>query len=210
MLVGVITGDLVGSTAATSEAVDRSMSMIERSGHEADTASRFSRHRGDGWQMLVPDPGCGLSLVIWISAQLRAANLLSSRMALGIGAGNRVGNDPLGSASGPAFTASGRALDNLHANRWFSVAGEGIDPVHQALFHIVEDLVRGWSHEQAEAMAMALSPDFKTQSAIAGQIGVSRQAVSYRLRGAGLFVLQDAAEAFMRKYRTSCATRAAQ
>lgn len=59
--------------------------------HLADLAyrisptTRFTRYRGDGWQIYIENPGLGLSAVLFIWASLIAAENLPSRMAVGLG-----------------------------------------------------------------------------------------------------------------------------
>lgn len=91
----------------------------------------------------------------------------------------------LSDASGSAFAASGRGLDNMMRGRALALDGQGIGPVDQALTLLLATIARRWTAEQAEALAYDLEPSPRwTQSEISLQFGISTQAINYRLNGA--------------------------
>ena len=146
---------------------------------------RFTRWRGDGWQVLVHAPGQGLRAALCLIAGLRAARLdLATRISLGIGAIDQPGTASLADAGGPAFLASGRELEQMRKLQRLVISGTGITPLHQGYGELMAGLSRRWSVEQAEAMAHALHPAHPTLSDIAADLGISPQAVSYRLNSA--------------------------
>jgi hypothetical protein len=195
--VAVLTGDLIGSTHAPVDAVSESMALISKIAAGIGKTTRFTRYRGDGWQIYLDDPGQGLWAMLVIAASLRAAALPESRIALGLGAAHGGSADSLVTAGGAAFTASGRALDGLTAPHTLALAGTGIDRLHQRLIALLDERVSGWSREQAEVVAMALAPqDQPTQAQMAARLGISRQAVAARLQAAGFANIKAAEQDF--------------
>jgi hypothetical protein len=191
----VLTGDLVGSTAGGSATVDATMSKI------VDTAQLigpegnfiFTRFRGDGWQMIVTPPHKALRFAVIILATLRSHQaLLPSRIAIGVGPVTNRGTKDLSDASGPAFAYSGHALDNMGRHeRLFHSMEDGHVPEQIAAL-LIDERIRRWTPEQAEAAALYLDPSQPTSAEVARVIGISPQAASYRLTGAGAGPMRDA------------------
>ena len=116
----VLTGDLIGSTKVEPAALERAIDLLAETARELtgwappSPDPRFTRYRGDGWQMVVAEPGLALRAVLMLSASLRAADLgLATRAAIGIGAVESLGTASLADARGVAFEASGRGLDHM-------------------------------------------------------------------------------------------------
>ncbi|MDO9581808.1 MAG: hypothetical protein Q7J24_01660 [Desulfomicrobium sp.] len=200
-LHAVLTGDLILSTRSTPAQVDDSMAVIAEAVDRFSGATRFHRYRGDGWQVYVGAAGHGLEAMIFLAAQLRAMDLLSSRMALGLGEAYGFDQDSLGTAGGQAFVLSGRALDAMPDGKMLVLAGAGVDPLHHALMAYVDAQVQGWSPEQAEAVAMSLEPDGPhSQQVLAERLGISRQAFAARLSAAGFDLTRQATRAFAAQF----------
>lgn len=205
----ILTGDLVGSSRATADRIDHTMSLI--SGNLPDgirwswTAAdlNFTRYRGDGWQMRVPAPDA-LRWAVTLLASLRAdPQALASRISIGVGAIASPGTENLSDGSGPAFEASGRGLDAMDRDeRLFLMGGETAadDPrspvldAEQAVAMLIDERISRWTPEQAEATAHFLHPDAPTATQIAQRLGITPQAISYRLRGAGAKTLRAVLE----------------
>lgn len=189
----VLTGDLIASTRATVDQVEASMAQIAGLAARIGKTTRFTRYRGDGWQLYLDDPGLGLWAMLLIAANLKAHSVLESRIALGLGDAYGGSTDNLVTAGGQAFIASGRALDALTPPQIITIAGEKIDRLHQRLVALLDARISDWSREQAEVVAMALEPeDYPTQATMAARLNISRQAVASRLQAAG-FAQIDAA-----------------
>lgn len=194
----VLTGDLIDSTRADRGAVEAALARIATL-YGADYG--FSRSRGDGWQILLPQLGQGLWVMVRIAADLRAQGGLESRIALGIGAVDHADLSDLSSASGEAFTASGRCLSGLSKDQRFGLAGAGVDPLHARLVAMIDERLQRWSVEQAEAAAHAMqSFPLRTQADIAEELGVSRQAVAARLAAAGFAQIAAATADFFTRF----------
>jgi hypothetical protein len=199
----VLTGDLIGSTNATPETVDGAMNLLSFTAHRIWPLSRFTRYRGDGWQIYLANPGLGLAAMLLLSTKLRAAGGLETRIALGLGTANIGADIGLATASGSAFTASGRALDNLEPTRRLVLAGEGVDLLHMRLIAMIDRQTANWSKEQAEVIEMLLSPKGPpTQSLMAERLGISRQAVAARIHAAGFDQINWAANDFLAHFGT--------
>ena len=198
-LHAVLTGDLIASRRSSLEANERGMSILRAAARQFGDAwaldLRFTRFRGDGWQVLLENPQLVLDAMIFIRARLMAGELsMDTRVSAGIGPIDTSGTDDLSDATGQAFFVSGDHLDHARKRR-FLIAGAGVGPWQNAAVTLIEELVSGWTAAQAEAAAISLLGDM-TQEDIAKQLGVTRQAVQMRLAGAGYAALGDALHAF--------------
>lgn len=208
----VLTGDLIGSSQASADRIAHTMTLL--SGNLPDGIRwkwtsddlRFTRFRGDGWQTLVPAP-YALRWAVTLLASLRADPLaIGSRIAIGIGPITSVGTDNLSDGSGPAFEASGRGLDAMSRDERLFLMGSETAPeaappgqpqildAEKAVATLIDERISLWTPEQAEATAHFLNPDAPPAAQIAQRLGITPQAVSYRLRGAGAKALRAALE----------------
>lgn len=205
-LVAALTGDLIGSTQADAGAVDRAMAILTNaatdiSAWHPNRDTRFTRYRGDGWQAIIEVPGEALRAALYIFARLSAARPgLSTRISIGIGTVTGLPSALLSDASGKAFEVSGRGLDQMGKLRKLAIDGHEVTPFHQIIARLLAERAGRWTPQQAEAMAFALHPDNPTQSDIANTLGISSQAVSYRLNGAGSFEIRDALRTWEDEY----------
>lgn len=207
--IAVITGDLISSTAAPGAAVDRAMEALRHAANQLTTwtmaDTRFTRFRGDGWQLYLAKPSFALRAALFLIAYLRAADLgLATRISVSIGPYQTLGQVGLSGASGIAFTQSGRVLDNMPKAARMGFNSNGEEFFWQAaLLDLASWQANRWTREQATAMALALDPIGPTQDQIAKSLGITRQAVQVRLKGAGLSALQSALFAFEIKENTA-------
>jgi len=191
----VLTGDLVASSEATPEAVDRAMDLLAAAA--ADIASwriadatavddtHFTRYRGDGWQIVVSLSSFGLRAALFMFARLAAdPGVPSTRIAVGLAPVDQVPGPDLSNAHGAAFAVSGRALAHMKRGERLRLAGKGITPCLAAFIGLLDDRITDWTPEQAEAVAHAIAPDAPAQVDIAAMLGISPQALSSRLAGA--------------------------
>jgi hypothetical protein len=197
--VAVLTGDIVNSTEADASRLEAAMDLLADTARiiagwqSGDARPRFTRFRGDGWQFLVAEPSLALRAACVIVARLRGSGQgLMTRVSIGIGTARHVGAGTLADASGTAFELSGRGLDAMPRRRLLAIAGKGIGPLHHAVVRLVEDRFGLWTPQQAEAIALALDPRGPTMAEIGGVLGISKQAVSYRLSGARAQALKEA------------------
>lgn len=202
--IAVLTGDLIGSSKVAPEALEKAMDLLAAAAgdiarwapgkpNSAPRDPRFTRFRGDGWQMLVAPPALALRAALVLAARLRAADLeVATRVAIGIGPAGSLGGASLADARGPAFEASGRSLDHIGRTRRLAIDGEGIGGLHRVVLDLLDEIASHWTRQQAEAAALYLAPDAPTLEQIAPRLGISAQAVNYRLSGAGAAAIRRA------------------
>lgn len=206
-IAAILTGDLIASTAAGRGGIERAMGVIADAARDIGSLTgqdaRFSRFRGDGWQLYLAEPGQCLWAVLLILARLAATGgVPQTRISVGLGPILPFIGDGLAGALGDAFDASGRGLDRMERHRILAISGEGhVGPFMELTFRFAEDLVLRWSPGQAQVIALALHPDMPTQEAIAAQVGVSRQAVAARLAAARYDLLHEAHLVFLAHFR---------
>lgn len=190
--IAVITGDLVGSTGHPAEAVDAAMRAIHTTAvsiaewQTPPMDTRFTRFRGDGWQMYLEDPHLCLRAALLIAAALRSKDLgMTTRVSIAIGAVDNLGSHDLSDAAGPVFHLSGRALDTMPRTAQITLAGKCIGDRDRIIARQMFERTSRWTTQQAEAMVLYLHPDNPTLQDIAPTLGISPQAVNYRLGGGG-------------------------
>ena len=114
---------------------------------------------------------------------------VKTRVAIGVGGATLPLSGDLNAAGGPAFTASGRALETAETALIVHASGGALGAATRLADHIAQ----GWTVAQARAVHhMLLPPAPITRSAAARQIGISRQGVDKALQGAGFAALDEA------------------
>lgn len=198
----VLTGDLVKSRDFDPEIIDRAMTALEAAagafGRARGFGPRFTRSRGDGWQIFVPNPADVLDICLFLRARLASdRSLPATRVSVGIGPVDGPPNDDLSTASGPAFFLSGDQLETMPRKRRMVVAGgeDAFDAWRAAIFELVEWISGSWTATQAEAVALALLSE-ANNAELARSLSITRQAFEARLAGAGFPALSGARAAF--------------
>lgn len=203
-IAAVFTGDLIGSVRAGNANVDKAMAVLQQASAALANIvegeeTRFDRHRGDGWQMYLSRPHLIFTASLLLTARLRAADIgLATRISIGLGTIDRLGDAGLSAASGHAFTLSGRGLDSmLRSSKRIALTGAGATEKWQAaIFHLTDWQASKWSREQAEIVALTLEMKDPTQAKLAEKLGISRQAVQSRLQASGYPAMEWAHYAF--------------
>lgn len=197
----VFTGDLIGSREVSAAAVDAAMDSLKNAAQSLETAhgfsARFTRNRGDGWQILLPHPHLALHAFLALAATLRAADTgLATRIAIGLGPVDTPGTADLSDAAGAAFVTSGDLLETLDTET-AAIAGHGVTDWQRGVIALADWIVNGWTAQQAEAVAVTLlDPTHTTNAERARTLGISRQAFEARLKGSGLSAFAPARHAF--------------
>ena len=192
----VFTGDIVRSTDLGAQALSDVMDVLAETaqsvGNWPDSTSDFVRFRGDGWQMALP-PLYAMRAALVIRAAVRATGKgHDTRIGIGIGAGTIVDGD-LARADGPAFVASGHALDAL--TRTPRLAAPGAPQFLRTALPLADRIAQGWTPKQAQVVQVMLSPLASTQDALAQTLGRSRQMIQKQADAAGLDALLACCEA---------------
>lgn len=118
----VLTGDVIKSSRLAPEVRQHVMDCIVQTGNRLPEifagveVSGPEVFRGDSWQMLISDARYGLHSAFYLRAVLRSLFLVDTRIGIGVGGLERPPSAAVGSADGPAFRRSGRALDQLRRN----------------------------------------------------------------------------------------------
>jgi hypothetical protein len=190
--VAVLTGDLIASTRLTALEVDAAMQAIEKATIEMAAwqappkATRFTRFRGDGWQMVLHRPSLALRAAVVIQGRLTALEM-KSRISIGIGQAESLGTDSLADAAGRAFELSGKGLDKM-GNAWrLSIDKDEIRIEDQLIADLLGERMDKWTAAQAQAASLHLASPLKARTLfdIGTELNISPQAVNDRVRGAG-------------------------
>ena len=193
----VLTGDLVASRRHGAEALDEAMQVLDRAsrdiGEDLDTKPVFQRHRGDGWQLVLPMGQYGLRAALRIQAALAAAGSLATRIGIGVGPAHIPDDGDLAAASGAAFHMAGDVLAGLARGTHLAMPPipGALGDALGALMLFVDREAQGWNRTQGQALFEALRIQTPTQEEIAQKVGVTRQAVQSRLSGTALDALQE-------------------
>ena len=196
----VLTGDLVSSRRHGETATDAALATLQQAaadfGRMHGVDPRFTRFRGDGWQVLLGRDSLLFDAVVFLLLRLRASDTgVETRIGVGIGPVTSPGSADLADAAGPAFNRSGEALETLPVRHLIAISGAR-HPAEAALGPLIDCIAQSWTAPQAEAMALALEhPDWR-QADIAEHLGITRQAVQLRLAGAGAAYLRVALAEF--------------
>jgi hypothetical protein len=191
-IVSILTGDLIGSTGHPAGKVDAAMHVVRTAAasiaawHSLYSDTRFTRFRGDGWQIYLAEPQFCLRAALYIAASLRAKDTgMATRVSIAVGLSDNLGTHDLADAAGPVFQLSGRELDSMPRLAQIAMAGLSIGERDKIIARQMFERTTRWTVQQAEAMALYLHPDNPTLQDIAPTLGISPQAVNYRLGGAG-------------------------
>ncbi|MEL7097889.1 MAG: hypothetical protein AAGM84_03590 [Pseudomonadota bacterium] len=202
MLIAALTGDLIRSRTAAPDAVEVSMTALRDTalalGASCGFDPHFTRHRGDGWQAVMPLPGPLLSLPLGLTAGLTAAQTgLDTRIAIAVGPAESLGTHDLSDAAGAAFVTSGDVLDSIdgRTGRRMAAAGPSATQWLSAVVEMADWIAQGWTQGQAEAALCALLRPGTTNAEHAQALNISRQSFERRLRGSGLSAMQEARDA---------------
>lgn len=204
--ITVLTGDLIDSSSLGSKNLGKAFKSLSESAklqaewHGAPL--HLSRHRGDGWQVVLNRPELALRSALAFRAALRAeGDTFDSYIAAYEGKGEvDVNPTDLNTQTTPVFVNSGRMLDALKSGadmRTMRSSIAGVQMVHEgrsgatkAAFILADGFAREWTVPQALAMQYALVPkDRLSMTKIAQAIGHSRQAITKSLVAAGFKII---------------------
>lgn len=193
----VLTGDIIASSDLGAEELDDVMQTLdaaakEISGWGGDRLTGFARRGGDGWQAVVQGSMFWFRAAIYMQAALRRHSpAIQTRIAVAESdqpLSPIAGHDP-NAGHGPAFTSSGRHLGELTGKVLMGHASGG---AKAAAIRLADEVIRGWTQAQARTLCEALHPSAGTRAAIAGDLGISREAVNQALWSSGYLALRDA------------------
>lgn len=178
----VITGDIVRSEEIAIDKRDFLLEVLRDIIRDLQNKSpmKMEIFRGDSFQIVLECPEAAMEIATMIRAGLKSSSptgVWDARLSIGIGTINYQ-SDSIVTSDGEAFKLSGRGLDAMGKNRlaaktcWEDV-NEGLD----VLLPFVDDLITGWSVNQANAVYHSIALGL-LQADIATSIGKSQQNVS--------------------------------
>ncbi|UZD92250.1 hypothetical protein [Cognatishimia activa] len=192
-LVAVFTGDLVGSTNLTKAQIDAAFSLLENCAKRAEewhgTSHSFSRHRGDGWQVILEHPKYVLRLAIIFRAALKSLGPeFDTYIGIADGKVDVSDQTDLNKRNDRVFIDSGRALEAVKSGPKLDIhMAYDSNSAEAAAITLADKIVSDWTPAQAEAITQMLintSPPNYTK--LAKILGKSRQTVTKTLTAAGL------------------------
>ena len=190
--IAVLTGDLVGSVALGPEKVEQAMAALEHAAqgmeHWIGAPLHFTRHRGDGWQVVVRYPKFAIRAALMFRAAIRSLGNEFDTY-IGLAEGNHVGYIPndLNTITGKPFTWSGAELEKIKGRNLINRMGFGEATPSNGVLILADHISQGWTPTQAELMSIILdiSNRPKNYTGIAKRLGKSRQTISKSLDAAG-------------------------
>lgn len=175
----VLTGDIVNSSRLNPrerqnlfEAFPR-LSVMLRAQYPAEVNYNISNFRGDGWQLIVNNPGKSLEIAIFIRTYLRFAiadKKLDTRIAIGVGQVDFVPEGNVSAGYGSAYTVSGHLLETLPGNQRMALGFAVNEHAHIKsaaiiLVELVDAIITSWGASQCQAVHWALQGFTQTQIA---------------------------------------------
>lgn len=194
----ILTGDIVDSSDLPAPALTAAFEALgaaaERISGWQGAPTRFTRNRGDGWQVCLSPARPGLREALTMRAALRSLDkTLDTRIAIARGAATLPRDGDLNAATGPAFLQAGHLLDRLEdGTRDSPLMAHADGQATGAAVVLADALSRGWTPAQARAVLPMLAPDAPTHDEVARQLGITRQGVRQALVAAGFPALSRA------------------
>ncbi len=196
--IAVLTGDIISSTALDAAQLDTVFATLESCAKAqadwVDGPLRFTRHRGDGWQVALTNPKYALRSALTFRAALRACDpQFDSYIAIATGAAPANLSNDLNTQNDAAFIASGQLLDQLKMQNSESTIGHADAGAIGAVAILADHLSQSWTQAQAAAILQKITPNASiSYTQMAQNLGKSRQVVTKSLDAAGYHVLAHA------------------
>ena len=202
----VLTGDVIKSSLLKPPQLEQVRDVLLQAVRDAGrwksglVLGKAEFFRGDAWQASLADPALALRVAMFIRARVKSQAIADTRIAIGIGTIDKVAEKRVSLSQGEAFVLSGHCLDEMPsvvrmticlpsstgtAGLWMPVVGQ-----------LCDALASQWKPRQAQIVASALFPTESRHEEIAEKLGVTKQAVTKSLRGAGWHSLIRAITAF--------------
>ncbi|SBS33322.1 hypothetical protein MSP8886_02717 [Marinomonas spartinae] len=193
---GVVTGDIVNSSAlsdaehqACLQQIEQTITVLQETFH-----AQGDVFRGDEFQVFVPSPKEALRCAVLLRLTLmKTVKGTDARVSVGIGGYKQIESELRKTAKGEAFQLSGRALKNMKEERLkisFPTA-HNISPSDELLVRYLDSILTGLSEKQAEVLfPRLLYPDL-TQDALSDKTGIHRRSLASRLQRANATLILD-------------------
>lgn len=197
----VLTGDLVGSSQLPAAESRRALDLLGQAARDfgqaypGSVSTPLDTFRHDSWQWLLDRPELALRAAIFLRACLKMESdpgaPLDTRIAIGLGGAEEIDRERISNSRGPAFTASGKALDAIADERIALAAPDpgpdSLTALARGAAPLLDAVVSDWTAAESRAVAGALRGWTQEETARAWPVpdegdGISRQAVSKSLR----------------------------
>ncbi len=169
-IYAVLTGDLVKSSRLSVEMSRRAMDLIKDGAlkfaeiQPGSVIGKVDTFRFDGWQLLLGKPELAFHAAVFMRSILKMESTpgskLDTRVAIGIGPADSIVKDRISNSSGPAFTASGKALDVMGNNTLSLATDNELDfsweNLRIGIVPLLDCVVRDWTAPESRAVYGAL------------------------------------------------------
>ena len=188
--IAVLTGDLVHSTKLGPEKIELAFKALEDCAQVQETwhgaPLHFTRHRGDGWQVVLARPEMALRSALAFRAALKAeGDEFDTYIGIADDYIDTEISEDLNKETAPVFANSGIALEYAKAtpeNR-FSYQGHAF---LEAVTTLIDFVSNSWTPTQAATVSPLIEPEGgRTFTDVAGLLGKSRQAVTKSVEASG-------------------------
>lgn len=192
MKLAVLTGDIVRSQKLEPGGLDLAFEALASVSKrlEASTSQNphLTRTRGDGWQAVTPAHYALRAAFLYRAAIRSCGRAFETRLGIGIGFAD-IRGETLENAEGPAFIASGHALDTMRKSK--RIVGQNLPPALEIALPLADRLSGGWTPRQAEIAIYALSLPQPTHDDVAGLLRIARQTVQRQWDAAHLEAIAE-------------------
>lgn len=181
-MIAVLTGDLVRSSHLSREQIEQAEHQVRQLAQDY-SGCRSEWFRGDGFQVVVPNPDQTVAILVRLMCQLIAQGL-SASVSAGIGPGD---NDRRpGLAQGRAFELSGRGLEKSNRGE-ISLYFEQSELNQQVQLPtaFLSFLLSKLTSKQAQVIDDWVAHQFCDHQQVADRLAMTRQNVSLHLSKAG-------------------------
>lgn len=182
-VVGIITGDLIGSSSLTDEQKNHVTLELNRYlTNNPEILMPLQFFRGDSFQVMVLKEKAA-RIAVFTEAIIYATTGKWARLSIGIGGVSKITSDNVLTSEGEAFNLSGHQMDGMkEEGRLLKIAVNNpqFQPIFSAAFHLAETIICGWKPGQAAVIAQI--PFTKTQKEIAKKLNISGAAVSKAIK----------------------------
>ena len=159
--------------------------------------------RGDGWQMILTDPGVVFRAGLFFRAFIRAhapVRQTDVRMALAVGSVDYVPAGNVSAGDGEAFRRSGKLLESMSTPKAgtmrFAMDGSAAALAIDGMAALAGGIAEKWTPNQARAVMGALAGMTQQQIAAGWGKPISHQAVGRHLKRAGWPAIRHAVAVF--------------
>lgn len=200
-MIGVITGDIIGSQRANPK---RWLKSLKKELDSIGENPKFWEiYRGDSFQTIIAKPDDALKIAIKIKAALKIIRDIDVRMAIGLGDRNYNANR-VTESNGPAFIHSGEKFEMLKTqkqNLAIKTDWPEFDKEINLLLKLSLIAMDNWTSNAAEIVKITMENPGKVQEELGKMLGIKQNAISKRLKGAYYDEIMEVNDMYMYKLK---------